>query len=930
MLAQQASTAPASTSATFPTPGNATDTINKIRKKHVTQVKLDWEQLKIVVAKPDGKKDATTTAWQIKWWRRILKTDATGEVADQIPKSEQSNRPDVNFVHERIAEAIYSTGTTGRTAAEDIAQVAKQWIAQAPPSTLTGYEKLVLEPLFEEVSTEMRKVDAKGKKSYDHLPYALTREDGGRSFVLKSEHFDLLLCGGVPPTTDDKACRPPIKVEEEANALNQTLERYHSTFEKILQDDLDSAWSSSHGIIASFVQQQTLQSRLLAEDFASRKAKFEKKHAVELRPFEEFWAAKTEKWKKKSKKSNGPDEAGALAEIDALFETYLENTKTALFAYENDVCQPSIKELQTSVERFIDDCQKEIATAKDVVDSTSQIKLKAMLEGLLKQITGLIREFSEEELRWSSAMQCKLDDLRTEYRDQSAANIWGRIEKCNNRDFKRRIKDIEQENSKRRATFSGRLNESNISKDIRIAFLTVVTPCLEAGQRLERRAIEAYHDSLRKDPTMQNLAEKRSTILREYQDALKRGHADFSTAVAAVLLDEMDRSLSEGAWRSIGVRSRRDIEAAKTILAADAAVLAAMAAQGTKEDTSAATTDAKKKKNKKKKKKASTEELDAGKTDGTSKEPEEAGDDGKTPSPVIAAREAAEANGADVPFAAQAVRDYTKNVNRVKETESTIGSKAVNGNDDTKSANSVKEDTPNTEESHSSPTRTSESTRPKPAIPIEPIIDLDLTNPDTIRLHSHSFEPSILNMALQAATSAQPPGLPTHQPTWMPGPHHPPMPFAPPMGQFSPMPAARGPSHPGVIGTPPPQMQSQLGDRELIALREENKALRADNYRLQQELMSLNQQAFQRIDALTKDNFSLRAMLDKSARSQQQHPPKQTENGSNNNTAADTHHANNGPNNAAKTWRRNNASHVKCANCMGAGHVLWDAGACGG
>ncbi|KAI8904171.1 hypothetical protein DFJ77DRAFT_480864 [Powellomyces hirtus] len=558
--------------------------LGSLTDKSIDAIRLDWDAFKKDLRHITS--DTSPALLSSKEWAAFLMKRELGynqdhgakavqkTQKDEVDQPPRRERPDLKTLRTQIGQVIYGMNSTGGkrpglwTPAEDIRAACDDWIKSGREAPSTDFSELIPEDLLDSVCEANCTTTSDPVKSLTSLARVLTR-DKGSTFSLKKEHFHLLRHAdstvSISPDLTGRA-----KLANDITALNESLQKHRRRFDSVYENDVTAAWYLVHVVLNALVDAETEQQKALSERLIKLNNAFEATQAVQLRSFEEYWTAKTEKWRKKGNKkantSNGTEDA-ALEELDMVFETYLKSMQTAADAHWDTVLQPSLQSVQAAIETFVKEC-KSVIDAPDVASHAPDFETTQMLlNGLHGEFRKQADIFSAENKKARASLACTLDDLRSAYLESSSASptVLGRLERCGNRECKKRIRDLETEQHRQRVAAGAQLDTVASTRPLRVVCLNITLPCLSVGEIREREATARFLSDLAADPTLKSLCSARKRLDTTYRSSLTAGQVELGKALARVLLAEGARTIMGYGLAEATIKSSRDFIAAAKI-----------------------------------------------------------------------------------------------------------------------------------------------------------------------------------------------------------------------------------------------------------------------------------------------------------------------------------------------------------------------------
>ncbi|KND03171.1 uncharacterized protein SPPG_09004 [Spizellomyces punctatus DAOM BR117] len=599
----------------------------------IDSIRLDWDALRKelrtnLLTDPETahiSRDWAQFVFKKQFGQNVAGSAVTTEAEAESPTGSDKMRDSVAKLRIRLGAKIRSsvsregtqqgeaTASGGKkkppTCAEEIAQIVETWIAakQDPADISSQFRPLDpgknLSALLAANATHSNRTVA----ALCSLPRSLVKEKTNnyklpKEAVMHLHWFETPVDTGLTPSVP-----VPSKLDLDISSLNESIEKHGQSHKTSLEKDLADAWDPVRQVLRGLLQVECEQKRILTVELAKRVNEYSRKYAIALRNFDEFWNSKTEKWKKKGGKKNGAangvDEGALAEEADALFEQYIEQIKIVADAYAEEVLQPILSELRRAVETY-ESLLSDLLKSSDL-DPNECERARQAISGLGRRTEEHIDEFLRNESKSRASLTCALSDMKDSYLEGSMKTLWGRLEKCSNRDFRKRIANMEADQQKERDMLSTVL-VSDVApfSSVAVVCLVVLECLLVKGERCEEEALLKHKTSLQSDVKLQELAITRKTLEGYYETGVFSGQIELGRKIGRVLWSVVKQSM-EAAMESQVVAYISKSGGGKS---AGSAASAESGANAVDEDT-------KKKKKKKKKAKTGTGEAGAANVD---------------------------------------------------------------------------------------------------------------------------------------------------------------------------------------------------------------------------------------------------------------------------------------------------------------------------
>ncbi|CAB4394763.1 unnamed protein product [Rhizophagus irregularis] len=347
----------------------------------------------------------------------------------------------------------------------------------------------------------------------------------------------------------------PTDLDLDRRVFNDKLHKEAHKNEEILAESLGQVWLYVNNFLTSMLQLEESRDLIFGKGCSTKLSSFLKEYQDECLPFNEYWAPIAEAYKKsgKSKKGN-TNSANVVDDIDTAFCTYINNARTVISLWEEGFAEKILnnavqfgEETQRSLtsliveskERIVDGrvqkfhnniltkCSDALRTAKDI-----KLLISKRVSILRKEITKKNNELIQE-----------LEVLEDSYKNESQKTLQGRLEKANNKEYRKRIKKFEN------AIQGSRQHTINLIGNLfPVTELTdICTRCLEIlmmeGEMWE--AVQLGRNYKNYEATSQKLESQRQQILKYYNEGVENGRNVLSGIIGRLFLKEAQRQQDE-------------------------------------------------------------------------------------------------------------------------------------------------------------------------------------------------------------------------------------------------------------------------------------------------------------------------------------------------------------------------------------------------
>ncbi|KAJ3106654.1 hypothetical protein HDU96_008148, partial [Phlyctochytrium bullatum] len=428
----------------------------------------------------------------------------------------------------------------------------------------------------------------------------LSRETPTR-FSFPVKHFPLLLslyeCMGkaikahVTATTGSGSTAGPnttppavpTKVESEARAYNDKLRRLASIQEALRRSKVETAWFCTRGVMAALANVDRERTQCVGVQALGKALKTLGQQ--EFRSFEEMWAEGVERIVgpgKGSAPSNGSgaggkkrkggntsdassaapmDEAAQVAALDALWDQYIAGLKGQMRRFREAIVRPALERVQEVVGNLESDLNAALGKVETSalalgLSPEEQRRVRECVEPGrhgLGVVTKMVAKCAEA---YESALDAREDRLRSNIEALNASfrrdvpvgsgTSRGRLERVGNREFRKKLKELEADLARSRAQVVAEMAGSVCPlSPIAVIGAVVLQASLGLGNLLDKVAHFESAELVGRAVRKEGLLDDRRRILRTFVEGVRRGRAELNRVVGVCLAKEARRRLDE-------------------------------------------------------------------------------------------------------------------------------------------------------------------------------------------------------------------------------------------------------------------------------------------------------------------------------------------------------------------------------------------------
>ncbi|KAJ3299493.1 hypothetical protein HK104_008682 [Borealophlyctis nickersoniae] len=385
------------------------------------------------------------------------------------------------------------------------------------------------------------------------LVQCLTKDKG--SLLLKREYFRLLVHVDSDPAVPD--CRistasyfPTVRdFMMDLAVLNESLEPENQHHDKRLKSELDAVWSPAKRVLKAFAFAHQRRCVLTNSEKQMRSL------SPDLKSFDEFWMGPVEGLKRKGgKKTSSLLEDAAVNEADLLFKHWIEHTVSFGKSFEEKLLQRSIDEMLAAVEAFRTETESALGLCRQYTFAPSVVsrfrEAKENLQEMEPAVKSLLDEILEKAAAGQESLRQQLHALETAYFGQSSKTLLGRLEKCSNREYRKKIKDLENAQAKFRNDLLADLRSVIVhSPPVTSAAIICLEATLAAGEALEATTLTNHLERMETDATLSKLCDRKRFLRQTFETMVLGGRVELGRIIARIFLNEGERLVLEKVWK---------------------------------------------------------------------------------------------------------------------------------------------------------------------------------------------------------------------------------------------------------------------------------------------------------------------------------------------------------------------------------------------
>lgn len=365
--------------------------------------------------------------------------------------------------------------------------------------------------------------------------------------LLKNLTGDILLSHTTPTCQHSKpTAKTPADLEVDRAIFNEHGAKAVTQALKELNMALDVSWHPLNRFLQHLGELEKRRAHLMGKGCqANIDAYFASQNYVS---FVDRWSSAQAEYK--NKKSTDEE----INKVDTMFEQHLENLKSAvkdfMSAFVPDVLEEIhvlTNDLWKMVVPTIYELGERMADREASKGSENAVKIDESLKSLdvdyLKKMEST-KEVDSAKKRITASLNEKVDEYMVEidalfklYKDTSRSNLSGRLEKLNNKDFKKKVKKVESMYYSIRQTFRYEVTEKIFPESLFCKFaLVCLEPLLQEGEMVEALTIET--EVKRFAEAYKDLWQVRDDLLHKFEQGVQTGRRELAGVLGKLFLKE--------------------------------------------------------------------------------------------------------------------------------------------------------------------------------------------------------------------------------------------------------------------------------------------------------------------------------------------------------------------------------------------------------
>ncbi|KAF7728263.1 hypothetical protein EC973_006437 [Apophysomyces ossiformis] len=369
-----------------------------------------------------------------------------------------------------------------------------------------------------------------------------------QALCLPSEGFHLLknLTGDILLSHSQPTCdhiRPesktPAELDIERDIINEKMENAVKKALVELEQALDHSWRHLNGFMDQVLALEEERNILMGERCQESVDAFVEKQG--LVSFKDYWSDASANFKKKKN-------AADLEKVDRTFTEYFDGLASCAQEFQDVFVTQRLEAVRALVQKLWDLVVPTIQQMADRMASHEQQD-----EGYLancKAVSASLKDlhptndvaFAAETIQLETSVRVKafleeIQALKKAYAEESRPNVAGRLDKINNKDFKKRLKKVESEYYSMRQNFRYQLTKKIFPEALFCKFsLVCIEALMQEGEVMEavtiEREVKRFLDS------HQELIEEREFLLEDFEEGVQTGRRELAGVLGKLFLKE--------------------------------------------------------------------------------------------------------------------------------------------------------------------------------------------------------------------------------------------------------------------------------------------------------------------------------------------------------------------------------------------------------
>ncbi|KAK9766902.1 hypothetical protein K7432_003653 [Basidiobolus ranarum] len=257
-----------------------------------------------------------------------------------------------------------------------------------------------------------------------------------------------------PSCNHSPADNTPSDLETLQKILNSAIAKEAKTCGLSISQALNSVWDGTRSFLEEIKKIENVRSDIAGEGCFQKVSLFNQKNQELLQSFNDYWSPVAETHKKTKGKKNDKPSTATAEDIDDAFFKFLDNVRSGFELWKEEFLNAQVNLCQQLIQDIFQACTSVVNLARvhyrnngsdkfQVELENKSEKVLQLLQGLSKQMETKLAELEAEFVVKSKEIYSELDGIKDAWSNESQSTLHGRLEKAANKDFKKKIKKLE-------------------------------------------------------------------------------------------------------------------------------------------------------------------------------------------------------------------------------------------------------------------------------------------------------------------------------------------------------------------------------------------------------------------------------------------------------------------------------------------------------
>ncbi|CAG8492033.1 7869_t:CDS:2 [Paraglomus occultum] len=357
--------------------------------------------------------------------------------------------------------------------------------------------------------------------------------------------------------------RPAWKIPNDLDVVRQVFNDQmrveKSKHDQAVKEILSEVWGHTTVFLAEVQRLASVREATFGKGCMERLDSFMKEYHEEVIPFQDYWTPIAETYKKtartkKGNKLNTSDSTmNAVDDVDAAFSVYLNNARTILMFWEEGFVNKSYADAANFVNEFVQQMTKymektparveeeNMATIGELVKKSQLVK--TALENIGPRVNARIADMQAEVTKRNREILEEIDALEEAWESESQKTLQGRLEKANNKEFRKRTKKLENLLQSARQWTISSVGTLFSAVDFAHLFIGCLEVLLMEGEVWE--SVQIRKHCKKYEGIGKKLDVRRQQIMKDFKEGITTGRRVLAGVIGRLFLREASRLVEE-------------------------------------------------------------------------------------------------------------------------------------------------------------------------------------------------------------------------------------------------------------------------------------------------------------------------------------------------------------------------------------------------